>query len=149
MAYHLVYQQFTGVNPRPQGSRHTSFAPYGVFPTADGTIMIGISNDRLFRRLCAALGKKEWARTRAFNPTRNVSRIATSWTAIINAVLRAQTTCHWRGVFDKFDVPNDAVQNAEQVMNDPQIAALQQLAKVALAGEAAGRGAALAHRAWR
>src|SRR2546423_1739803 len=61
MAYHLVFQQFTGTTPRPQGSRHTSFAPYGVFATGDGTIMIGISNDRLFRRLCAALGKTEWA----------------------------------------------------------------------------------------
>ena len=135
MAYHLVYQQFTGVNPRPQGSRHTSFAPYGVFPTADGTIMIGISNDRLFGRLCAALGKKEWTQDPRFqsNPKRVENR--DDLDQQINAVLRDQPTSHWRGVFDKFDVPNDAVQNAEQVIHDPQIIALEQLAEVALAGE--------------
>jgi crotonobetainyl-CoA:carnitine CoA-transferase CaiB-like acyl-CoA transferase len=135
MAYHLVYQQFTGVNPRPQGSRHTSFAPYGVFPTADGTIMIGISNDRLFGRLCAALGRKEWTEDPRFktNPNRVQNRDALD--EQINAILRTHPTGHWRSVFDKFDVPNDAVQNAGQVIQDPQIVALGQLAKLALAGD--------------
>ncbi len=135
MAYHLVYQQFTGISPRPQGSRHTSFAPYGIFPTADGTIMIGISNDRLFARLCAALGKKEWTEDPLFvsNPKRVENR--DDLDGRIATILRSQPTSHWRAVFDKFDVPNDAVQNAAQVMEDPQVTALHQLADIALAGE--------------
>jgi crotonobetainyl-CoA:carnitine CoA-transferase CaiB-like acyl-CoA transferase len=60
MCYHLLYRQFTGVNPRPEGARHASVAPYGAFATADGAIMIGISNDRLFRRLCKALDRADW-----------------------------------------------------------------------------------------
>ena len=135
MAYHLVYQQFTNTIPRPQGSRHTSFAPYGVFATADGTIMIGISNDRLFRRLCTALGKKEWAGDPRFrsNPSRVKNRDELD--ALIVGELRTHPTSHWIEVFNQFDVPNDAVQNAEQLMRDPQIAALDQLAQLALAGE--------------
>src|ERR1700674_1948385 len=61
MSYHLLYRQFAGVNPRPQGSRHTAFAPYGAFQTADGAIMLGISSDKAFARLAEALGKPEWA----------------------------------------------------------------------------------------
>src|SRR5581483_9369509 len=61
MSYHLLFRQFTGVNPKPQGSRHTAFAPYGAFPAADGSIMIGISGDKAFRRLAEALGNPEWA----------------------------------------------------------------------------------------
>src|ERR1700685_4287323 len=54
MAYHLVYRQFTGVDPQPQGARHKAFAPYGSMPTGDGQIMLGISCDSPFHRLCAA-----------------------------------------------------------------------------------------------
>ena len=68
MAYHLVYQQFTGAAPEPQGSRHSAFAPYGAFPTADGTVMIGISGDGMFERLCAALGKPWDADPRYHSP---------------------------------------------------------------------------------
>jgi crotonobetainyl-CoA:carnitine CoA-transferase CaiB-like acyl-CoA transferase len=135
MAYHLVYQQFTGISPLPQGSRHTSFAPYGIFPTADGTIMIGISNDRLFARLCAALGKNEWVQDPLFRSNPNRVKNRDDLDDRIAALLRAQPTSHWRSVFDQHDVPNDAVQSAEQVIEDPQVTALEQLAGIALAGE--------------
>src|SRR5215472_15748779 len=46
MSYHLLYKQFAGVNPKPQGSRHTAFAPYGAFRTADGAVMIGVPSDQ-------------------------------------------------------------------------------------------------------
>ena len=49
--------------------------------------------------------------------------------ALIVTLLRAHPTSHWIDVFNKFDVPNDAVQNTEQVMQDPQVAALDQLAE--------------------
>ena len=72
MAYHLIYRQFAGVDPQPQGARHKAFAPYGSLPTADGQIMIGISSDAQFRRLCSALGHPEWANDPRFraNPER-------------------------------------------------------------------------------
>ena len=135
MAYHLVYQQFTGTIPRPQGSRHTSFAPYGVFTTGDGAIMIGISNDRLFKRLCSALAKKEWAQDPRFSSNTNRVKNRDELDALIVAELRAHPTSHWRDVFSRFDVPNDAVQNTEQVMRDPQVEALHQLTELALRGE--------------
>ena len=37
-----------------------AFAPYGAFQTADGAIMIGISNNKLFEKLCEVLQKHEW-----------------------------------------------------------------------------------------
>ena len=135
MAYHLVYQQFTETTPLPQGSRHLSFAPYGIFATGDGTIMIGISNDRLFRRLCAALGREELAEDPRFRSNTNRVQNRDELDAMIVSLLRASPTSHWIDVFNKFDVPNDAVQNTEQVMHDPQIAALNQLAEIALAGD--------------
>ena len=134
MCYHLLYQQFSGLNPGPQGSRHASVAPYGAFPTADGTIMIGISNDRLFRRLCKALERIDWPSEARFASNAERVNNREELEGAIAEILRGKPTSHWVALLDRHDVPNDAVQNAEQVMNDPQLRALDALAEVSLAG---------------
>lgn len=135
MAYHLVYRQFAGVNPLPQGSRHTALAPYGSYPTADGAIMIGISSDQTFRRLCAALGRGEWADDPRFSTNADRVRNADILDGLITDILRTERAAHWGEVLDRHDIANDPVQNPEQVLNDPQVAALEQLARVELRGE--------------
>ena len=101
MSYHLVYRQFAGVDPQPQGARHKAFAPYGSLPTGDGQIMLGISSDRQFERLCSALGHAEWASDARFraNPDRvaNVDELET----LIAGVLRTQPTAHWVALLDR------------------------------------------------
>jgi len=138
MCYHLLYRQFTGVSPGPEGSRHNAMAPYGAFETADGAIMIGISNDRLFRRLCVALGKEEWLEDPSFATSLDRVRNRAGLEGPMAEMFRARPTAFWLELFKKHDVPADAVQNSEEVMADYQLAALNQLAEVALQGEAAG-----------
>jgi crotonobetainyl-CoA:carnitine CoA-transferase CaiB-like acyl-CoA transferase len=134
MCYHLIYRQFMGVNPRPEGARHASVAPYGAFETADGAIMIGISNDRLFRRLAKALHHTEWLHEPRYSSNAERCRNRAGLEGQIADLLRTKPTAHWVAVFNANDVPNDAVQNAEQVMNDPQLAALDAFAQVGLCG---------------
>lgn len=135
MAYHLAYRQFTGKDLAPQGARHKAFAPYGSLPTADGQIMIGISSDAQFRRLCSALGRPEWATDGRFctNPNRvaNVNELET----LIGTVLRTEPTSHWVALLDQADIANDAIQSASQVLQDPQAAALDLFTDVQLTGE--------------
>ena len=134
MSYHLLYQQFTGVNPKPQGSRHTAFAPYGAVEAADGTIMLGISGDAAFRRLCQALEHPEWADDPRFLTNPDRVRNTPELDALINGVLRSHPAAHWTGVLDRWDVASDPLQNPQQVISDRQVAALQQLEEVELAG---------------
>jgi crotonobetainyl-CoA:carnitine CoA-transferase CaiB-like acyl-CoA transferase len=135
MAYHLVYRQFTGRDLEPQGARHRAFAPYGSLPTADGQIMIGISSDRQFQRLCAALCHDEWATDEKFatNPARvaNVDELE----YLLGGVLQSQPTSHWVALLDMCDIANDGIQTAGQVLNDPQAAALDYFANINLPGE--------------
>jgi crotonobetainyl-CoA:carnitine CoA-transferase CaiB-like acyl-CoA transferase len=135
MAYHLAYRQFTGRDLEPQGARHKAFAPYGSLPTADGQIMIGISADAQFRRLCSALGHPEWSADPHFrtNPDRvaNVDELEN----LIGAVLRTQPTSHWVALLDQHEIANDALQTAGQVLADPQAAALHLFTEIGLAGE--------------
>ena len=135
MAYHLVYRQFTDTDLAPQGARHKAFAPYGSLPTADGQIMIGISSDAQFRRLCAALCHDEWAIDPRFetNPARvaNVNELE----HLIGSVLRSQPASHWVALFNQYDIANDAIQTAGQVLQDPQAAALHAFTQIDLTGE--------------
>ncbi len=135
MSYHLVYRQFAGVDPQPQGARHKAFAPYGSLPTGDGQIMLGISSDRQFERLCKALGHEEWAGDARFraNPDRvaNVDELEN----LIAGVLRTQPTSHWVALLDEYEIANDAIQSAGQVLEDAQAAALGLFTQINLTGE--------------
>jgi crotonobetainyl-CoA:carnitine CoA-transferase CaiB-like acyl-CoA transferase len=132
MSYHLLYRQFAGVNPRPQGSRHTAFAPYGAFQAADGAIMIGISSDKAFRRLCNALERPEWPGDPRFRTNTDRVRHADVLEELISGVLQTQGVAHWTEILDVYDVASDPVQTSEQVMVDRQTAALRQLEEIML-----------------
>lgn len=135
MSYHLLYRQFAGVNPKPQGSRHTAFAPYGAYPAADGAIMIGISSDQAFRRLAGALGKPELADDPRFRTNQDRVRNTPDLDPMLSEILTKQPRSHWTEVLDAHDVANDPVQTPDQVIVDRQVAALQQLENVELPGQ--------------
>lgn len=135
MAYHLMYRQFAGVNPQPDGSRHTAFAPYGAFQAANGSIMIGVSSDKAFHRLCEALDRPDWAGDLRFHTNADRVRNVEVLEQLICGVLRHKPVSHWSVVLDRHDVANDPLQNAEQVIADRQARALGQLEEIALGGE--------------
>jgi crotonobetainyl-CoA:carnitine CoA-transferase CaiB-like acyl-CoA transferase len=49
----------TGRVPEPLGSAHRLTAPYQALRTRDGHITVGGNNERLWERLCAALGRED------------------------------------------------------------------------------------------
>jgi crotonobetainyl-CoA:carnitine CoA-transferase CaiB-like acyl-CoA transferase len=97
--------------------------------------MIGISSDQAFRRLSDALGKSEWAGDPRFRTNQDRVRNTSELDRLISEVLGSCPVFHWTAVLDRHDVANDPVQNPEQVMEDRQVAALEQLAPVELEGQ--------------
>jgi crotonobetainyl-CoA:carnitine CoA-transferase CaiB-like acyl-CoA transferase len=137
MAYYLVYRQFLGRDPLPQGSTHAAFAPYCAFETADGRMMIGCSNDRLFRRLCTALNREDWFSDARF--ASNILRVhnRAELEGGLQTLFKEKSTAHWTALLDAHDVPVSPIQNTGQVLDDPQLAALGQLQAMHLPGNAA------------
>ena len=72
LAYQLVGFLGTGEVPGREGSAFAQIAPYQVFPTVDGGLMIVAGNDKLFASLCRVLGVPELADDPRFatNPDR-------------------------------------------------------------------------------
>ncbi|HLI29739.1 MAG TPA: CoA transferase, partial [Terriglobia bacterium] len=135
MHYHLLIRQFTGIDPEPMGVKSPAFAPYGDFPTADGKILIGISSDRLFVRLCNAVNRPEWARDPRYATASERLRNREQLESELAAVFKTAPRASWLAQLDEHGVPSEAIQTVGQVLNDPQLAALGQLETVALPSE--------------
>ncbi|MET0601162.1 MAG: CoA transferase [Baekduia sp.] len=56
------------------GNAHPSIAPYELFPTADGDLVLAVGNDKQFAALCEAVGTPELARDERF--ATNGARVA-------------------------------------------------------------------------
>jgi len=51
----------TGESPERMGNAHPNIAPYQVYPTKDGHIILAVGNDGQFERLCQVLKRPELA----------------------------------------------------------------------------------------
>jgi crotonobetainyl-CoA:carnitine CoA-transferase CaiB-like acyl-CoA transferase len=76
LSYQLVGYLGTGAVPGREGSAFPQIAPYQVFPTRDGELMIVAGNDKLFAALCDALDAPELTGDPRFltNPDRVANR---------------------------------------------------------------------------
>ena len=88
MAYHLVYRQFAGVDPQPQGARHKAFAPYGSLPTAERK-----NHDRNFERRSVSPPVRG-ARPRGMGqPIRDFAPIRIAWPTLTSWRISSGQCC--------------------------------------------------------
>ena len=68
----------TGEPPGRLGNDHPNIAPYQVFRTADGSLILACGNDNLFRKFCEVGSCAHLPRTRASPPTASALRTGSS-----------------------------------------------------------------------
>ncbi|MBO8141117.1 MAG: CoA transferase [Firmicutes bacterium] len=127
MNYHLMAFQGTGQVPPRQGSGHNAFAPYGAFPCRNGAIVVGISNDRLFQRLCAALQMPELAADPRFrdNPGRVANREELD--RLLTDRFRQDDAGTWLARLEAAGVPCGPLRTVPELLEDPQFHAAAML----------------------
>jgi len=84
-----------GVVPHRCGNRHPSITPYETFECADRPIAVAVGNDRLFARLCEALGLDQLAGDERY--ATNSARVANAdeLAARLESVLRTRPAAEW------------------------------------------------------
>ena len=124
IGYHLVGFLADGTVPSGEGTVFPMVAPYQVFPTRDGELMVAGGNDRLFRLLCDALELPELADDERFrtNPDRVGHR--DQLVTILSDRLRGKTSAEWQAVLREAGVPAAPVANIENVVSSEQTRAL-------------------------
>jgi crotonobetainyl-CoA:carnitine CoA-transferase CaiB-like acyl-CoA transferase len=109
----------TGNVPRPLGSAHRLTAPYQALRTRDGHITVGGNNERLWERLCAAIGREELLRDERFagNDARMRNRI--ELVAELEAALAGRDTAEWVETLAAAGVPCGPINDYAGVVRDP------------------------------
>jgi crotonobetainyl-CoA:carnitine CoA-transferase CaiB-like acyl-CoA transferase len=103
-----------GALPSRLGTRHPSIAPYETFDAADRPFAIACGNDRLFARLCEAIGLPELAADERFST--NHARVAhvDELGGALQAVFRTQPAAHWVAVLRAASVPVGPINNVAE-----------------------------------
>jgi crotonobetainyl-CoA:carnitine CoA-transferase CaiB-like acyl-CoA transferase len=125
VGYHMLSWLATGKEPKKNGAGHTAFAPYGAFHASDAPVMIGISNNSLFKRLCHVLGKDEWVKDPRYetNPLRVENREGLR--VAIENILQSKHADEWVRLFAGAGVPSSKVKSISEVVQDEQTEAVK------------------------
>jgi crotonobetainyl-CoA:carnitine CoA-transferase CaiB-like acyl-CoA transferase len=103
-----------GAVPGRLGNRHPSIVPYETFDAADRPFAVAVGNDRLFARLCTAVGLDELAGDARF--ATNEARVANveALAGRLQAVFATEPASHWVGVLRAAGVPAGLINGVDE-----------------------------------
>ncbi len=127
LSYQLIGYLGTGEVPGREGSAFAQIAPYQVFATRDGELMIVAGNDKLFRTLCLVLGLDELAADERFltNPER--VRRRGELVALLEPPIRERGTDELLATLIEAGIPASPVRNVGEAAEHEQTRALGML----------------------
>jgi crotonobetainyl-CoA:carnitine CoA-transferase CaiB-like acyl-CoA transferase len=119
-----------GELPPRLGRSGNILVPFEVLPTADGELVVTAGNDRLFGRLCEALGRPGLATDERFLDNRSRVEHRLELAAELAAATRAEPTADLLGRLVETGVPAGEVRDLAEVVEEPQFAALGMFAEL-------------------
>ncbi len=124
IGYHLAGYLADGTVPTGQGTIFPMVAPYQVFPTADGELMVAGGNDRLYAAICTVLGVPDLVADERFRTNPDRVRNREELVALLSERLRTGTTAEWHQRLTAAGVPAAPVADVADVVASPQTEAL-------------------------
>ncbi len=119
MCHQVVGYLGTGSFPGRLGSAAPSTSPYQAFRTADGAIMIAGATDRLFERLCRAVGLPDLAVDPRFATVADRVRDRDALTELIEEQLATASSAHWLERIGSAGVPAGPVNDLAAALHHP------------------------------
>jgi crotonobetainyl-CoA:carnitine CoA-transferase CaiB-like acyl-CoA transferase len=113
----------TGENPPRLGNQHPNIAPYQVFPTKDGHIVLSVGNDPTFERFCKSFGCEAMLADPRF--ATNAERVANrdAVTAALTPVMQSKTTAEWVAALEAQKIGCGPINRLSDVFADPHVQA--------------------------
>ncbi|MFN0193246.1 MAG: CaiB/BaiF CoA transferase family protein [Aestuariivirga sp.] len=126
----MVYQfDLEGTVAEPSGNGHPLLAPFGLFPTSDGWVSIGVVDDSFWRDLCSVMGREDLSSDQRF-ATKSGRRARM---AEVNT-----TVANWTKLRSKAELtqllggrlPYGPVNTARDIFADPHVAVRKMIADI-------------------
>jgi crotonobetainyl-CoA:carnitine CoA-transferase CaiB-like acyl-CoA transferase len=105
----------TGDSPRRRGNEHPTIVPYETFEAADGWINLGVANDDLWQRFCAAAERQDLKTDARFARASDRVRNRDVLVPLVKAVVKQRTRDEWLKRLDKAGVPSGAIRTVGEV----------------------------------
>jgi crotonobetainyl-CoA:carnitine CoA-transferase CaiB-like acyl-CoA transferase len=127
MAALLTYQAgiYFGAGQRPvrRGNAHPSIVPYEVFKAADAYLTLGVANNSLWERCCAAMGRPELARDERFDTEAKRVQHRDTLVPLLNEILGAGSAGEWLKRFEAAGVPAGRIKTVPEVCESEHLKA--------------------------
>ena len=120
----------TGNAPRRRGNEHATIVPYETFEASDGWINLGVANDDIWRRFCAATGTAELATDRRFANAPDRVRNRDALVPLIKTVIKQRSRDEWLNLLDDNGVPCGAIRTVAEVCDSEVLRARGMIAEM-------------------
>jgi crotonobetainyl-CoA:carnitine CoA-transferase CaiB-like acyl-CoA transferase len=127
MASLLTYQAGMYLNagrtPARRGNEHPSIVPYEVFKAADGYLALGVANNSLWERCCAALERADLAKDPRY--ATEAARVENRATLVplLNQVLGTRPAAEWMKRLEAVGVPAGRIRTVPEVCESEHLRA--------------------------
>lgn len=134
LSYHLTRFFSSGEVPGPSGSGALSSPIYRAFKASDDWIVISAFNDRMYRDLCAALGRPEWADDPRFCDAQQRADHRDLLIGMIGEVMAKDSVAHWQSRLKAAAVPCSPINRIDKAVAEEQVRARDMIVQLELPG---------------
>jgi crotonobetainyl-CoA:carnitine CoA-transferase CaiB-like acyl-CoA transferase len=103
------------------GNNHPTSMPTGVYPTTDGHINIASTGQKIWERLCKALGAPELIDNPDYKTAAIRSKHRASLNDDISRLTRTRSSAEWIELLNNAGVPCGPIYSIDQTFADPQV----------------------------
>ncbi len=116
--------------PGRAGNAHQNIVPYGVFPTRDGHMILGIGNNSQLSKFLYIAGRPELMKEERFST--NTARVQNreSVIAIISGITAMRTLDEWLAELEHAGVPCGPINTLDRVFSDEHVLARDMRVKI-------------------
>ncbi len=113
----------SGSVPPRLGNEHPNIAPYQVFPTADGDIIVACGSEQQFQRLCEIMERPDIAQDPRFVVNKQRLAHRQELVAVLNPIFQAKPSRYWLEQLESHAISCGPINNLDQTFCDPHVAA--------------------------
>jgi crotonobetainyl-CoA:carnitine CoA-transferase CaiB-like acyl-CoA transferase len=107
--------------PGPVGNHHPSSTPMGMFEASDGQLNIAAPSDRLFSRMCQAIGADHLLSEARYASAASRHEHRDVLIDELQAILKGRTRDEWMGLLEGAGVPCGPVNSIAEAFADSQV----------------------------
>jgi formyl-CoA transferase len=115
--------------PKRTGNRYDFIAPYEAFPCKDGWFVLGVGNDRIWKKFCEVMNRADLIDDPRFNSNADRVKNNEDLANMIEMWSTKYATKEILALLEEHGIPAAPINDLEQIVTDPHIAIAREMIK--------------------